>query len=127
MFLNRASEFKQQSQSVWAHTASTSTAADSSSTNYNKTYDGLCNFQPAAGKTLFICQACYSGNIVDDMAESKQLVIIMQLCTMYKEHANFVMHVEAFTFIHIIDTATHVKHTYTNTTYTLPYTHTILN
>ena len=68
IFLNRARESKQQSQTNWAHTASTSTAPDSS---YNKTYDDLFNFQLVAGKTLFICQACYSGNVVDDMAESK--------------------------------------------------------
>ena len=70
IFLNRSSEFKQKSVYLGSY-CTTSTVADSSSTNYNKKYDDLSNFQLAAGKTLFICQACYSGNVVDDMAESK--------------------------------------------------------
>ena len=31
----------------------------------NKMYDDLTDFQLTAGKTLFICQACYSGTIMD--------------------------------------------------------------
>ena len=71
IFLSREPK-QSQSQSNWAYNASSpSTATDSSSTNYSKRYDDLSSFQLATGKTLFICQACYSGNIIDEMAESK--------------------------------------------------------
>ena len=40
-------------------------------TDCNKRYDDLTDFQLAAGKTLFICQACYSGNTVNKMTKSK--------------------------------------------------------
>ena len=41
-----------------------------SSSEYNARYDDLSDFQLAAGKTLFICQACYSGNTVSGMTKS---------------------------------------------------------
>ena len=43
----------------------------------NTKYDDLSDFQPAAGKTLFICQACYSGNTVNKMAKSMYVRILM--------------------------------------------------
>ena len=43
----------------------------SSCTIHNSSYDDLSDFQLAAGKILFICQACYSGNTVNKMTKSK--------------------------------------------------------
>jgi len=45
-----------------------------SGTNYYKAYDDLSDFQLVAGKTLFICQACYSGNTINRMAQSKRFM-----------------------------------------------------
>ena len=46
-------------------------ATNPSGPNYNKRYDDLSDFQLVAGKTLFICQACYSGNTINKMTKSK--------------------------------------------------------
>ena len=70
IFLNREPK-ESQCHQIHFNAPPLSTAADSSSTNYNKRYDDLSSFQLIAGKTLFICQACYSGNVIDDMTESK--------------------------------------------------------
>ena len=45
-------------------------------TDSNKRYDDLTDFQLAAGKTLFICQACYSGNVVNKMTKSKLIIYL---------------------------------------------------
>ena len=38
--------------------------------NFDIAYDDLTDFQLPVGKTLFICQACYSGNTVNKMTKS---------------------------------------------------------
>ena len=52
------------------HNMGSASTGHFSSREYNKSYDDLSDFQLAAGKTLFICQACYSGNTVSRMTKS---------------------------------------------------------
>ena len=52
------------------HNMGSASTGHFSSSEYNKSYDDLSDFQLAAGKTLFICQACYSGNTVSGMTKS---------------------------------------------------------
>ena len=52
------------------HSTGSASTGHFSSSEYNKSYDDLSDFQLAAGKTLFICQACYSGNTVSGMTKS---------------------------------------------------------
>lgn len=68
VFLSR--EPKQSQSNSMSGVLSVGTSLTATSTNGNKRYDDLSDFQPAAGKTLFICQACYSGNTVNKMTKS---------------------------------------------------------
>ena len=43
--------------------------------NIMKRYDNLLDFQLKAGKTLFICQACYSGDVIEKMTKSKCIIV----------------------------------------------------
>ena len=47
--------------------------------NITKRYDDLLDFQPKAGKTLFICQACYSGEVIKKMTESKCTIVYISV------------------------------------------------
>ena len=49
-------------------------------TGSKKMYDDLTDFQLTAGKTLFICQACYSGAIIEKMIKSIYSIV---MCTAY--------------------------------------------
>ena len=96
IFLSR--EPKQALNTWVGNVSSPSTMADSSSTNYKKTYDDLSSFQLAAGKTLFICQACYSGNRVNKMAKGKYGYSVATCMYLYNsKHADFVVHVANYT------------------------------
>ena len=39
-------------------------------TETEKRYDDLSDFCPTSGKTLLICQACYSGNVIEKAVKS---------------------------------------------------------
>ena len=70
IFLSREAKPSPPGHSVQSYNVAMMTQA-SPRTTCNKRYDDLTDFQLAADKTLFICQACYSGNTVSRMTKSK--------------------------------------------------------
>jgi len=51
-------------------------------TNVTKKYDDLLDFCPRGNKILFLCQACYSGNVIEKAVKSKSIGISMCMCVL---------------------------------------------